>query len=107
MSVVENEESIIYNNLYDENIHLITKYEPKVGIFKYLDYDLNLNERKLKFKNYRFILCEDCNQEINRSNFVCLNCYSKEKTDVNEQNRMNHGICRLCFKSNSSNSFCY
>jgi hypothetical protein len=77
----------------------------KFGIFKLLDYDLNLDERTLKFKKYDRVLCEDCNQEIKSSNFVCYNCYNKE-TDCNEQNRMNYGICKFCFKSNSSDGCC-
>ncbi|PKC73629.1 hypothetical protein RhiirA1_388765 [Rhizophagus irregularis] len=51
----------------EENIQLINKYdifESRFGVFKILDYDLNLDERKLKFKKYDHVLCEDCNQEI-------------------------------------------
>ncbi|CAG8447352.1 10612_t:CDS:2 [Rhizophagus irregularis] len=84
-------ESIFNSN--EENIQLINKnddkFEPKFGIFKLLDYDLNLEERKMKFKEYDRIICEDCNQEIEKSNFICYNCYNKE-TDCNEQNRMNY-----------------
>jgi hypothetical protein len=89
-------------------IPTINKYDDEFsnfGIFKILDYDLNLDERTLKFKKYDRILCEDCNQEIKSSNFVCYNCYNKE-TDCNEQNRMNYGICKSCFKSNSYNGCC-
>jgi hypothetical protein len=93
-------------NSSKENINKYDKvFETKFGIFKILDYDLNLEERKMKFKEYDHVLCEDCNQEIKSSNFICYNCYNKE-TDYNEQNRMNYGICKFCFKSNSSNGFC-
>ncbi|PKC03026.1 hypothetical protein RhiirA5_503689 [Rhizophagus irregularis] len=88
----------------EENIQLINKYdifESRFGVFKILDYDLNLDERKLKFKKYAHVLCEDCNQEIEKFSFICYNCYNKE-TDCNERNRMNHGICNSCFKSNTS-----
>ncbi|PKC15192.1 kinase-like protein [Rhizophagus irregularis] len=100
-------ESIFNSN--EENIQLINKnddkFKPKFGIFKLLDYDLNLEERKMKFKEYDRIICEDCNQEIEKSNFICYNCYNKE-TDCNEQNRMNYGICKFCFKSNASFGCC-
>jgi hypothetical protein len=89
---------IIPTNKYDDEFS-------KFGIFKLLDYDLNLDERKLKFIKYDRVLCEDCNQEIKSSNFVCYNCYNKE-SDCNEQNRMNYGICKFCFKSNSSDGCC-
>src|SRR5271154_7066262 len=35
--------------------------EPKVGIFKTSDYDLDLDERKAKYKDYYLIFCEKCN----------------------------------------------
>ncbi|CAB5196150.1 unnamed protein product [Rhizophagus irregularis] len=88
----------------EENIQLINKYdifESRFGVFKILDYDLNLDERKLKFKKYDHVLCEDCNQEIEMFSLVCYNCYNKE-TDCDERNRMNHGICKSCFKSNTT-----
>ncbi|GBB94221.1 hypothetical protein RclHR1_23120001, partial [Rhizophagus clarus] len=75
------------------------------GVFETLDYDLNLDERKMKFKKYDHVICEDCNQEIEKFNFICHNCYNKE-TDCNEQNRMNYGICKVCFKSNASFGCC-
>ncbi|POG75004.1 hypothetical protein GLOIN_2v1770605 [Rhizophagus irregularis DAOM 181602=DAOM 197198] len=87
----------------EENIQLISNnvFESKFGVFKILDYDLNLDERKMKFKKYDHVICEDCNREIEKFNFTCYNCYNKE-TDRNEQNRMNFGICKFCFKSNNS-----
>ncbi|PKY59194.1 hypothetical protein RhiirA4_514629, partial [Rhizophagus irregularis] len=90
--------------IIEENIQLINKYdifESRFGVFKILDYDLNLDERKLKFKKYDHVLCEDCSQEIEKFSFVCYNCYNKE-TDCNERNRMNHGICKSCFTSSTS-----
>ncbi|CAB5368927.1 unnamed protein product [Rhizophagus irregularis] len=88
----------------EENIQLINKYdifESRFGVFKILDYDLNLDERKLKFKKYDRVLCEDCSQEIEKFSFVCYNCYNKE-TGCNERNRMNHGICKSCFTLSTS-----
>ncbi|CAB4418195.1 unnamed protein product [Rhizophagus irregularis] len=90
--------------IIEENILLINKYdifESRFGVFKILDYDLNLDERKLKFKKYDYVLCEVCSQEIEKFSFVCYNCYNKE-TDCNERNRMNHGICKSCFTSSTS-----
>ncbi|PKY51234.1 hypothetical protein RhiirA4_468116 [Rhizophagus irregularis] len=86
----------------EENDQLINKYDA-FGVFKILDYDLNLDERKLKFNRYDHVICEVCNKEIDKFNFICYNCYNKE-TDCNEQNRMNYGICKFCFKSNISYS---
>ncbi|GBB90466.1 hypothetical protein RclHR1_17430002 [Rhizophagus clarus] len=86
--------------LLEENV------KTKFGVFKSLDYDLNFDERKMKFKKYSHVICEDCNQEIEKSNnFICYNCYNKE-TDCNEQNRMNYGICKVCFRSNASFGCC-
>lgn len=32
----------------------------KFGVFKFSDYDLNLDERIMKFKKYDHVICEDC-----------------------------------------------
>ncbi|RGB42872.1 hypothetical protein C1646_102233 [Rhizophagus diaphanus] len=87
----------------DQHINKYDVFESKFGVFKMLDYDLNLDERKLKFNRYDHVICEVCNKEIDKFNFICYNCYNKE-TDCNEQNRMNYGICKFCFKSNISYS---
>ncbi|CAB4374327.1 unnamed protein product [Rhizophagus irregularis] len=97
MSVEKNIEEI------DQLINKYDAFESKFGVFKILDYDLNLDERKLKFNRYDHVICEVCNEEIDKFNFICYNCYNKE-TDCNEQNRMNYGICKFCFKSNISYS---
>jgi hypothetical protein len=44
-------EEYILNNYLNDNV-----FKPKVGVFKTLDYDLNLNKRKAKFENYDHIL---------------------------------------------------
>ncbi|RIA91269.1 hypothetical protein C1645_768058 [Glomus cerebriforme] len=108
--MTEEMEEIIFNNSSSvENIHPINKYdyifEQKVGFFKTLDYDLGLDERKINFKKYDYILCEDCNQKIESSSLLCYNCYNKEP-HWNERNRMKYGICKLCFKSNVSQFDC-
>jgi hypothetical protein len=90
-------------NIFFINIRNI--FEPKVGIFKILDYDLNLNERQVKFEKYDYVLCEDCNQKIENFNFICDECYKRE-TDLNGQNRLKYGICKICFKSNTSLGCC-
>ncbi|UZO12682.1 uncharacterized protein OCT59_004206 [Rhizophagus irregularis] len=97
MSVEKNIEEI------DQLINKYDAFESKFGVFKILDYDLNLDERKLKFNRYDHVTCEVCDQEIAKFNFICYNCYNKE-TDCNEQHRMNYGICKFCFKSNISYS---
>ncbi|CAB4433383.1 unnamed protein product [Rhizophagus irregularis] len=61
-----------YNN--DDNNDNIKKFE---GIFKSLDYDLDKDERKLKYKDYNIILCEKCNEKFNRD-WYCRKCYINE-----------------------------
>ena len=47
------EEENISSNLTEEPINKYDNiFEPKFGIFKTLDYDLNLDERKVKFREY-------------------------------------------------------
>ena len=65
--------------------------KPKVGIFKVSDYDLNLDERRAKFRDYYCILCEKCSQEISKWHCYCEDCYNEE-TEVKERNRMKYGI---------------
>src|SRR5581483_11308165 len=91
-------ENIFNNNLSEEEIHLI-------GVFKILDYDLDVGERQAKFMKYDSVLCEICNQEINEQHYKCEDCYNKE-TDDYEKNRMNYGICKVCFKSNVASGRC-
>ena len=69
--------------------------EPTIGIFKFLDYDLSVIERRAKFMKYDPVLCEICTQEIEQY-YICENCYNKE-TDYDERNRMNYGICKVLF----------
>ncbi|PKC13326.1 hypothetical protein RhiirA5_410720 [Rhizophagus irregularis] len=42
----------------------------KFGVFKFSDYDLNLDERIMKFKKYDHVICEDCNQEVEKFSFL-------------------------------------
>src|SRR3954464_5106351 len=86
-------------NSSEENI------ESNVGIFRILDYDLNVNERRAKFMKYDYVLCEICKQGIDRYRYRCKDCYYEEP-DSNEQNRMNYGICKICFKTNIAFSCC-
>uniref|UniRef100_U9UI19 Protein kinase domain-containing protein n=1 Tax=Rhizophagus irregularis (strain DAOM 181602 / DAOM 197198 / MUCL 43194) TaxID=747089 RepID=U9UI19_RHIID len=55
----------------------------KVKIFEISDYDLNKDERQEKYKDYYVLLCEKCNQEVNKRDYKCNNCYNME-TDPNE-----------------------
>src|SRR4051812_18247090 len=68
-------------------------------VFKVSDYDLDLDERKAKFKDYDLYLCEKCNQEFN--NLYCKDCYEKE-TDSTEKNRMLYG--KECFQVKTNNN---
>ncbi|CAB4400271.1 unnamed protein product [Rhizophagus irregularis] len=46
-------------------------------VFKSSDYDLNEDERKLKYKDYNIIVCEKCNDKFNRG-WKCRKCYINE-----------------------------
>src|SRR5436189_283174 len=67
---------------------------PNVGIFKISDYDLNKDERRVKYEDYDQILCEECNQQFDKRCYFCTNCYSKE-TDIYERYRMQYGPSKL------------
>jgi len=54
-------------------------YGPKIRIFKTSDYDLNLEERKAKYNDCDGILCEKCNQEIDKQFYYCTYCYCSPK----------------------------
>ncbi|CAB5190863.1 unnamed protein product [Rhizophagus irregularis] len=58
-----------YNN--DDNVK---KFE---GIFKSSDYDLDIDERKLKYKDYNIILCEKCNEKF-YGYWYCRKCCINE-----------------------------
>ncbi|CAB4406229.1 unnamed protein product [Rhizophagus irregularis] len=77
----------------EENIQLINKYdifESIFGVFKILDYDLNLEERRAKYKKYDHIVCEKCNNYIYKQYYYCTVCYNKE-TDAIKKNHMKLG----------------
>src|SRR5688572_16206524 len=99
-------ENILHNNLSEDNKSGST-FEPEVGVFKLLDYDLDVNERRVKFIEFDYVLCENCNQEIDIDIWLyrCNVCYHKE-TDINEKNRMNYGICKICFRTNIAFKWC-
>ncbi|GBB89025.1 hypothetical protein RclHR1_15680002 [Rhizophagus clarus] len=80
-------------NSADKNSH--ASDEKIKGIFKISDYDLEEDERKLKYKNYNIILCEKCNEKFNRY-WYCRKCYNNETEE--EKHRMLHGICKGCSK---------
>ncbi|CAB5368929.1 unnamed protein product [Rhizophagus irregularis] len=58
--------------------------------FGILDYNLNLEERRAKYMNLDGILCEKCNQEINKHYYYCAYCHDKE-TDVIVKSHMKFG----------------
>ncbi|PKC70721.1 hypothetical protein RhiirA1_439307 [Rhizophagus irregularis] len=59
-------------------------------VFKSSDYDLNEDERKLKYKDYNIIVCEKCNDKFNRG-WKCRKCYinetEEEKYQLQEKNQ--------------------
>src|SRR5437764_10741521 len=77
---------------------LLLELISKAVIFKTSDYNLNLEERKAKYKNYKYVLCEKCNKKIDKWNYYCSNCYYRE-TDRDERNRMKYGSKVEIFKT--------
>ncbi|GBB93939.1 hypothetical protein RclHR1_02260004 [Rhizophagus clarus] len=85
----------------DKNIQLIDKYdvfEPKFGVFKTSNYDLSLKERRERYRNLNYILCENCNEEVDYCKSYCIHCYDKE-TDVVKKVQMKYGSNFGIFKT--------
>src|SRR3954454_13601583 len=74
-------------------------------IFKSSDYDLNLDERKVKYKDYDLILCGKCKRQVGCGLFYCEYCYYNE-TDEEEKNRMKYGKCKGCFQLCTGHNWC-
>ncbi|CAB4474359.1 unnamed protein product [Rhizophagus irregularis] len=62
----------------DDNVK---KFE---GIFKSSDYDLDIGERKLKYKDYNIILCEKCNEKF-YGYWYCRKCCINETEEEKYQ----------------------
>ncbi|CAG8668939.1 18152_t:CDS:2, partial [Rhizophagus irregularis] len=79
---------------YDKETDVIKKNHMKFGpdfkFFNTFDYNLNLEERKAKYEKYDIVVCEKCNQGINKHNYYCTRCYNKE-TDVIKKGHMKFG----------------
>src|SRR5205085_264457 len=73
-------------------------------VFKTTDYDLNRDERKVKFKNYDLIFCEECQQKFDRDLFYCKHCYYK--VDENERIHMLGEGCKGCFQLCTRHNWC-
>ncbi|GBB89472.1 hypothetical protein RclHR1_16170004 [Rhizophagus clarus] len=67
-------------------------YDNKI-IFESSDYDLDKDERRVKYEKYDIIICGKCNEKFYRD-WHCRKCY-KNETDE-EKNRMLHGRCKGC-----------
>ncbi|CAG8536587.1 7904_t:CDS:2 [Rhizophagus irregularis] len=93
------EENILNNYLVGRSIlsFLINKHN-KHGIFKTSDYDLNLKKRKAKYKGFKNILCEECNENIDKQGCYCVNCY-KNETEIYKRNHMRYGLNFGIFKT--------
>ena len=63
------------------------------SVFEISDYDLDKDERKVKYKDYNIVLCEKCDEKINR-NWHCRKCYKNETEK--EKYRMLYGRCKGC-----------
>ncbi|UZO15483.1 uncharacterized protein OCT59_006903 [Rhizophagus irregularis] len=81
----------------DDNVK---KFE---GIFKSSDYDLDIDERKLKYKDYNIILCEKCNEKF-YGYWYCRKCCINEIEE--EKYRMLHGICKGCSQAMNIPCWC-
>src|SRR5947209_15307812 len=69
-----------------------------IGMFKTLDYDLDNNGRKAKYKGYGHILCEKCKKEIDTRIFYCEDCYNNVSYTY-KRNRMKYGSKFRIFKT--------
>src|ERR1700753_948856 len=72
--------------------------------FQTADYDLNLHERKAKFRYY-LIVCEVCDQTFDSYSFYCKYCYNKE-IDEEKRNCMLYGKCKRCFQICTDDDWC-
>ncbi|PKC68974.1 kinase-like protein [Rhizophagus irregularis] len=81
----------------DDNVK---KFE---GIFKSSDYDLDIGERKLKYKDYNIILCEKCNEKF-YGYWYCRKCCINETEE--EKYRMLYGICKGCSQTMKTLCWC-
>src|SRR6266536_171235 len=70
--------------------------KPNIITFKLSDYDLDKDEKEIKYKNYNIILCEKCNEKINNRDLHCKKCYNYENDE--EKYRMLYGRCKGCFQ---------
>ncbi|GES90749.1 kinase-like domain-containing protein [Rhizophagus clarus] len=89
---------VCYNKITDINKRNHMKYGLNFEIFKTSDYDLNLEKRKAKYKDFKTISCEECSQEIDKHYYYCLSCYNKI-TDINKRNHMKYGLNFGSFKT--------
>src|SRR3954469_8054486 len=72
-------------------------------VFKSSDYNLDKDERKVKYKDYDLVLCEKCNQKINRD-WHCKKCYIEENDEG--KYRMLYGICKGCSQVMTIKNWC-
>ncbi|GES90746.1 kinase-like domain-containing protein [Rhizophagus clarus] len=63
------------------------EYGTELIIFNTSNYNLNLEERRAKYKNFYVILCENCNRKISyHHDYYYIYCYNKE-TDIVKKER--------------------
>ncbi|CAB4406227.1 unnamed protein product [Rhizophagus irregularis] len=91
---------------YDKETDLVKKghmkFGPKFGIFKTSDYNLDLEERIIKYKDFDGILCEKCSKDIYIEDCYCTSCYDKE-TDLVKKGHMKFGPKFGIFKTSDYN----
>src|SRR5437016_4350588 len=72
--------------------------------FKKTDYDLNLHERKAKFKYFQ-IVCGVCERTFDIHCFYCKYCYNME-TNEEKRNHMLYGKCKWCLQICTGTNWC-
>ncbi|RGB23602.1 kinase-like domain-containing protein [Rhizophagus diaphanus] len=73
-----------------------------------IDRDLNIDERKKKYRNCE-VICEKNWKHIITNHYYCVECLNEE-TDDKEKAHIQYGICKECSQPNTGNiiwcSFC-
>ena len=63
-------------------------------VFKTTDYDLNRDERKVKFKGYDLIICGECKRKFDYYRIYCV-YYFYKMTNINKKNCILYGNWKM------------
>src|SRR5437870_2403871 len=92
----------MFNKLFKK---LVQRKQRKI-VFKISYYNLNINDRKVKYQDYDVILCGKCKQQFDDYWFYCKYCYFNENNNKEERNHMIFGRCKKCFQACANQSRC-